>query len=168
MHEKIYIFACGLCASAALNENLFAKARGAKPCRTAITPIPLFTGKDSKAPRWLLAAWLARIRRCLAARLFFESSVAAALDLAVTSHTEWLNDAAECNYMLLHLHGGNKSLKTKASEISEERNYECRTKLEALKQKGVHPLNVWSEPRAPSPGRALLSSLYTVLGQFMR
>lgn len=159
------IFACSFCASAALNENLFAKARGAKPGQTATTPISLPIGKDLKAPRWLLAAWLARIRRCLAARLFLESSEAAALDLAVTSHTEWLKDAAECNYMQLQLRGEGTSLKTEALEASGERSHECRPKLEALEQKGVHPLNVWSEPRAPSPGRALLCSLYTALGQ---
>lgn len=116
-------------------------------------------------PEWQLVAWLARTRRCLAARLFFESSKAAALELAATSHAEWLAGTAACNYMQLQLYGEKLGATMERSETSREEIHEALRGAKVMEESaGVHPLNVWSEARAPSPGRALLSSMYTALG----
>lgn len=175
-----------------LNKSLFAKAPGAQPLRSPRTPLATPTTTEDagagaeasttvtaegtgtpfpeeclKVELWRLAEWLARTRRCLSSRLFLDKAEASALDLAMTAHVEWLEDAATCNYMQINVAGQQE----KAAGIGTG-PAAPRSKLqpgtvhekEGNKKRGVHPFNVWFEPRAPSAGRTLLTCMYTALG----
>ncbi|KAL8424416.1 hypothetical protein Efla_001018 [Eimeria flavescens] len=148
-----------------LNANLFSKAHGSRPSGAAMQTVPSVGGDSLQVSHWQMTEWLARTRRCLAARLFLDSSETAALRLAAFSHKEWLEAAAAFNFMQLRLRRGKAFAVTESagrsggSGVQPAQNSSQREGLSS-----VHPFDVWSEPRAPSPGRALLSSMYTALG----
>ncbi|KAL8446339.1 hypothetical protein Emed_005076 [Eimeria media] len=81
------------------------------------------------------------------------------------SHKEWLEASSASNCMRLRLErreacevvGGSEAFETTREEVGNNGEKNRRADV-------VHPLDVFSEPRAPSPGRALLSSMYAALG----
>lgn len=115
----------------------------------------------------MLAEWLARTRRCLAARLFLEKDEALGLELAMTAHVEWLKGAAQRNYMQVNVAGyqGKTACGGRGTAVSQTKSREGTLQEEIKKKHGVHPFNVWFEPRAPSAGRTLLACMYTALGE---
>ena len=185
-------FSHGLGFVSVLNKSLFSKAQGAQPLRLPQNPSAtptIATDAGAETPRtttaeainaslseeclnvelWRLAEWLARTSRCLSARLFLDTAEASGLELAMTSHVDWLKDAAQCNYMQVNVMG----CKEKTARVST-RSAASQDKLQqprALHDKkgtevrGVHPFNAWFEPRSPSPGRTLLACMYAALGK---
>ncbi|KAL8271540.1 hypothetical protein Esti_004575 [Eimeria stiedai] len=148
-----------------LNANLFSKARGARPPRRPKEAVSSSAAESADVPYWQLSGWLARARRCLAARLFLESAEDAALSLAAKSHEEWLAAASACNFMRLRLERREACTVVEGSQFVRAEMHEVGNSGEKARHgAAVHPLDVFSEPRAPSPGRALLSSMYTALG----
>ncbi|KAL8445519.1 hypothetical protein Emag_005094 [Eimeria magna] len=158
----------GVSTEVALNANLFSKARGAQPPRRPKRAVSSDAFETFEVPQWQLSVWVARTRRCLAARLFLESAEDAALSLATKSHGEWLAAASACNFMPLRLErreacelvGGSEAFRAAMQEVGSSGE-------KARHGAAVHPLDAFSEPRAPSPGRALLSSMYAALGRWM-
>lgn len=156
-----------------LNKSLFTKARGAQPLPPPAVSTAASTedaGKTSFAddcmsvPLWKLAEWLARTRRCLAARLFLDKTESAGLKLAMKSHVDWLAVTAKCNYMRIDVNGDRDTERAVAAQNSLQHvTWKACTET---KRTGVHPFNVWLEPRAPSPGRTLLSCMYAALGKW--
>ncbi|CDJ35447.1 uncharacterized protein EMH_0026120 [Eimeria mitis] len=154
-----------------LNKSLFAKARGAQPLRSprassataanrieAGTPqtktegveVP-FSEECLNVELWRLAEWLARTRRCLSARLFLDKAEASGLELAMTSHVEWLEDSAQCNYMQINI-SGQPEKTAGADAVAATLQAKPQTLQDkGGKKRGVHPFNVWFEPRAPRP-----------------
>ncbi|OEH75808.1 hypothetical protein cyc_06594 [Cyclospora cayetanensis] len=152
-----------------LNLSLFQRARGAahyppKPSALGLMASRAVSSTNAwlAAPSWQRAAWLARVRRCLAARLFLDGSESEGLRLAASSHAAFLRDAAQHNCIEVKL-GGEfaASALTPVSAFPDE-DGSRRSGAET-----AHPLNLWMEPRAPNPGRALLSSMYTALGTLL-
>ncbi|CDJ46588.1 hypothetical protein, conserved [Eimeria brunetti] len=172
-----------------LNKRLFAKAPGAQPllspraslatpgtvtdagaevpaATTGETTGTSFSDECFKIETWRLAEWLARTRRCLSARLFLDKAEASGLELAMTTHAEWLEDAALCNYMQINVAGYPEKMLGEGTGVGTMPDkLKTLRNTEGNRRRGVHPFNVWFEPRAPSAGRTLLTCMYTALGE---
>lgn len=90
------------------------------------------------------------------------------MKLASASHSGWLAGATKCNYMRLHLGGEKTDIGAAFARGLNSGNTFISHGKGSGHTTGVHPLDVLSEPRAPSPGRALLCSMYTALGELQK
>lgn len=145
---------------------MFGNGCRTQPYQPAVPQVPSSALEILNAPPWQLIEWLARTRRCLAARLFFESSEAAALEVAATSHSDWFAGITACNYMQLRLGREEADIVAEHWHIFQDgKSTTLPAGIKPEQAAGLHPLNILLEPRGPSPGRALLSSMYTALGQ---